>query len=123
MTNLDAWLTRKVADKIGRRDREDHELMVNGPGVAFPLYSGALISFGGLAITVLDAQQQRRTACDVRDRWVRPRCPSKRAGRRGTRRGWKRRNPPRWTYAFREMQGEVIVTPGQLSALRKELLQ
>jgi hypothetical protein len=31
--------------------------------------------------------------------WVRPKVPSKLAGRRGSRRAWKRANPPHWTLA------------------------
>ncbi len=61
---------------------------------------------------VVPADRQCRTACDVPLAWVRPRVPSKRAGRRGTRRAWKRRHPPHQTYTWREPT-DVIVLSGR----------
>lgn len=85
----------------------------------------------GVQLRVMDAQQQRRTPCDVRGPWVRPKCRSKAAGRKGTRRGWKRRNPPHWLWFYREPEDVIqftdpttrapviIVTPRPKDALMK----
>ena len=63
---------------------------------------------------------------DVRGPWVRPKVPSKAAGRRGTRRAWKRRNAPHHVMLYREpddvlvIHGRTIVaTPLQADALRR----
>ena len=81
--------------------------------------------FAGMRVHVVDAQDQRRTPRDVRGVWVRPRCPSKAAGRRGTRRAWKRRNAPHYVMLYREpadvlvIHGQMIVaTPTQAAMLR-----
>lgn len=76
-----------------------------------------------LRFIIQDAQQQRRTIRDVKLYRVRPKCPSKAKGRRGTRRNWKRRNPPHWVYGYREpdnviqFNGLTIVTPRQYRAI------
>ncbi len=84
---------------------------------------------GSVRMVVRDAQEQARTLRDVRGPWVRPRCPSKRDGRKGTRRAWKRRHPPGWTLFYREPTDVltyttvglryVIVTPWQAAQLRQ----
>lgn len=86
-------------------------------------------SFAGMSIRIVDAQDQRRTACDVRGPWVRPKVPSKRDGRRGTRRAWKRANPPHYVYLYREptdvlvLHGRTIIaTPAQADILRRETI-
>jgi hypothetical protein len=84
-------------------------------------------SLGGLTFVVKDAQEQMRTPRDVRGPWVRPgRVPSKRRGRKGTRRAWKRSHPPGYVWYFREPEDMLVlngreawVTPRQLSALRR----
>lgn len=79
----------------------------------------------GMRVIIQDAQQQARTACDVPGPWVRPRTPSKRRGRKGTRRAWKRRHPPHRTYFYREptdvlvFQGTIIATPQQADYIRR----
>lgn len=77
-------------------------------------------TFNGTTVYVKDAQEQMRTPRDVKGPWVRPRCPSKLAGRKGTRRGWKRKNAPHRVWLFREPtdvvvfdHGVVVVTPKQ----------
>lgn len=82
--------------------------------------------YGGMDVIVQDAQQQARTARDVRGERVRPKVPSKRHGRKGTRRDWKRRHPPRWTYFYREPEDVlvlhnrvIIATPIQADYLRR----
>jgi hypothetical protein len=84
-------------------------------------------TFGGMRVRIVDAQSQRRTACDVKGPWVRPKVPNKRTGRKGTRRIWKRRNPPHHIMLYREpndvlVLGEstIIATPLQADALRRE---
>lgn len=95
-----------------------------------PLFGGAIPgSFAGIRLMVKDAQEQMRTPRDVRGPWVRPRCPSKLKGRKGTRRWWKRRNVPGWTWYYREPTDvlvydafgsrHAIVTPQQADALNK----
>lgn len=93
-------------------------------------------ALAGMKISVVDAQTQARTPRDVEGPWVRPRCMSKRSGRRGTRRGWKRKNPPHRVWLYREptdvliidarmmgMMGEkfIIATPQQYGALLRDL--
>jgi hypothetical protein len=84
------------------------------------------IGFAGLQVTVADAQQQMRTPRDVRGPWHRPgRVPSKAAGRKGTRRAWKRAHPPGWIWLYREPEDviqvgrRIIVTPRQWDALKR----
>lgn len=84
------------------------------------------VMFGGLEIRVIDAQRQMRTIRDVKVAWLRPKVPSKRSGRKGTRRDWKRKNPPHWLMAYREpedvlvLYGRIVIaTPLQEDALRK----
>jgi hypothetical protein len=81
-------------------------------------------SFTGMAITIVDAQQQRRTPRDVRGPWVRTRVPSKASGRQGTRRGFKRKHPPGYVWLYREptdvlviQNRTIIATPSQADAL------
>lgn len=82
--------------------------------------------FGGMRVIIKDAQEQRRTTCDVQGPWVRPRTPSKRAGRKGTRRMWKRRNAPHYVYFYREPTdvlvlggSTIIATPQQADHIRR----
>lgn len=84
--------------------------------------------FNGMELRIVDAQQQRRTARDVRGPWVRPRVPSKAAGRRGTRRAWKRRNAPHYVWCYREPEDvlvlasrTIIATPAQADALNRAI--
>jgi hypothetical protein len=95
------------------------------------MYRSALIPegpfwLGGLEIRVIDAQKQARTARDVKGPWVRPKVPSKLAGRKGTRKGWKRRNPPHHIMLYREPDDVlvlhdriVIATERQYQAIRE----
>lgn len=83
-------------------------------------------TFNGMRIIIKDAQEQRRTARDVQGPWVRPRTPSKRKGRKGTRRTWKCRNAPHYVYFYREPEDvlvihgrTIIATPRQADALRR----
>lgn len=83
-------------------------------------------SFAGVSVRIIDAQQQRRTPRDVRGPWVRPKVPSKHAGRRGTRRSWKRKNAPHYIWLYREPADVlilhdrlVIATPAQADVLRR----
>jgi hypothetical protein len=80
----------------------------------------------GMRVLIVEADKQRRTACDVRGPWVRPKVPSKRNGRKGTRRQWKRRNPPHFEMLYREpddflvIHGDTIIaTPRQADAIRR----
>lgn len=85
----------------------------------------------GVQVIVRTAEQQMRTPRDVRGPWVRPKCRSKASGRKGTRRGWKRKNPPHWLWFYREPDDAiqftdpmtrrpiVIVTPRQKDALMR----
>ncbi len=85
----------------------------------------------GVEVRVLTAEQQRRTPRDVRGPWVRPKCRSKAKGRKGTRRGWKRLNPPHLLWFYREPDDVLqftdpltrrpifIVTPRQKDALMR----
>jgi hypothetical protein len=84
-------------------------------------------SFGGMDVQIVDAQMQRRTPRDVRGPWLRPKLPSRITGRKGTRRGWKRANPPHYVMMYREpddvlvIYGQIIVaTPRQADALRRQ---
>lgn len=85
-------------------------------------------TFGGMDVRIVDAQQQRRTERDVRGPWVRPKVPNKAAGRKGTRRMWKRRNAPHHVILYREptdvlvLAGHTIIaTPAQADALRRQV--
>lgn len=87
---------------------------------------GSLDTFCGMTIRIVDTQKQARTERDVRGPWVRPRCPSKRDGRKGTRRAWKRRNAPHYLMLYREPEDVlvlynkmIIATPIQADALRR----
>lgn len=81
----------------------------------------------GVQICVVDAQTQARTPRTVVGPWVRPRAPSKRAGRVGTRKAWKRRreNQPHFVMFYEEptdvlMSGTLaIVTPRQLQEIKR----
>jgi hypothetical protein len=84
------------------------------------------VTFNGMDVRIIDAQVQRRTARDVRGPWVRPKAPSKRAGRKGTRRLWKRANAPHHVMLYHEPDDVVVIhgrtiiaTPGQADALRR----
>jgi hypothetical protein len=81
-----------------------------------------------MTVRIVDAQVQARTPCDVRGPWVRPRVPSKRAGRRGTRRAFKRKrcNQPHFVMLYREPTDVLIIhnrtiiaTPLQADAMRR----
>lgn len=81
-------------------------------------------TFGGMQVQIVDAQ--KRTARDVCGPWVRPKVPSKSKGRWGTRRMWKRRNPPHHVMLYREpadvlVLGNrmIIATPLQADAMRR----
>lgn len=85
-----------------------------------------MTTFNGKHVFIKDAQEQMRTPRDVRGPWVRPgRVPSKAAGRKGTRRNWKRKHQPGYTWLFREPDdvlmflGTIIVTPQQWDALKR----
>jgi hypothetical protein len=69
-------------------------------------------SLAGMNFHLVDAQDQRRTPRDVKGPWVRPVAPSKRRGRRGTRRAWKRANPPHRVWFYREPT-DVLVIEGR----------
>ena len=83
-------------------------------------------NYAGMRVLVKDAQQQMRTARDVRGPWVRPgRVPSKLKGRKGTRRMWKRAHVPGWTWLYREPADVLIidkcimvVTPAQWASIK-----
>lgn len=81
--------------------------------------------YGGMRVTILDAQQQARTARDVRGPWVRPKVPNKRTGRKGTRRMWKRANAPHYVYYYREPDDVLVLgqtifaTPRQADYIRR----
>jgi hypothetical protein len=85
--------------------------------------------FNGMEVRIVDAQTQKRTPRDVRGPWVRPRCPSKRVGRKGTRRAWKRRNAPRYVMYYREPTDVlvanrlIIATPRQADELRRVTIE
>jgi len=83
-------------------------------------------SFNGMNVQIVDAQQQRRTARDVRGPWVRTKVPSKAVGRSGTRRQFKRKHPPGYVMIYREpddvlvIHGRTIIaTPLQADYLRR----
>jgi len=87
----------------------------------------------GVEIKIVDAQAQKRTPRDVRGPWVRPRCMSKRRGRKGTRRAWKRANAPHYVWLYREPTDVlmidaprlgpkvIIATPLQYDAIKRDL--
>jgi hypothetical protein len=88
------------------------------------------MNYAGMTVQIVDAQQQRRTPRDVRGPWVRPKVPSKARGRKGTRRQFKRKNPPCFIWLYREptdvlaLHGRTIIaTPVQADALRRAALQ
>ena len=74
---------------------------------------GNPMRFNGMDVRIVDAQQQCRTERDVRGPWVRPKVPPKCAGRKGTRRVWKRKNSPHYIMLFREPD-DVLVLYGRL---------
>lgn len=85
-------------------------------------------AFAGMQVHIMDAQLQMRTIRDVKGPWLRPKVPSKRIGRKGTRRSWKRDNPPHCALFYREpgdvliLNNKVIIaTPAQADALRRHL--
>jgi hypothetical protein len=87
-------------------------------------------TFMGMRVVIRDAQQQARTARDVPGTRVRLKMPTKKAGRRGTRRAWKRSHPPHWLYYYREPTDVlvlrdaslVIVTPRQYDIVRRAII-
>lgn len=83
-------------------------------------------SYAGMDVMIVDAQKQGRTACDVRGPWVRTKVPSKKSGRKGTRRRFKQTHPPGFVMLYREpddvlvIQGRTIIaTPKQANYLRR----
>ena len=83
-------------------------------------------TFAGMAVRVIDAQQQRRTERDVCGPWVRPKVPNKASGRIGTRRQFKRKHSPGYIMLYREPEDvlviagrTIIATPLQADALRR----
>ncbi len=89
-----------------------------------------MFSYAGMTVRVIDAQKQCRTARDVRGPWIRPKVPSKAAGRKGTRRAFKRCNVPHFVMLYREptdaiMIGNhtVILTPTQMDWVRKSTIE
>ena len=84
------------------------------------------VTYGGMTVQIVDAQDQRRTRRDVPGAWLRPKVPSKRRGRKGTRRQFKRAHPPGRSWLYREptdvlvIHGKtMIVTPQQANELRR----
>jgi hypothetical protein len=87
------------------------------------------MNYAGMTVRIVDAQKQARTERDVRGPWVRPKVPSKSDGRRGTRRSWKRRNPPHFLMCYREpsdvlvLQNRIIIaTPIQADLIRRSTI-
>jgi hypothetical protein len=85
-------------------------------------------AFGGMQVQIVDAQRQARTICDVPGPRVRPKVPSKRKGRKGTRRMWKSRHCPYTVMLYREPDDVlilrdqiIIVTPIQADWLRRSV--
>jgi hypothetical protein len=85
-------------------------------------------TFAGMQVIIVDAQKQARTARDVKGAWVKPKVPSKRNGRKGTRRAWKRSHVPHFMMHYREPSDvlvianrQIIATPIQASALRAKI--
>lgn len=81
--------------------------------------------YAGMRVYVKTAYEQKRTPQDVPGAWVRPKVPSKRDGRRGTRRAWKRKNAPHRCWLYREPADvlivgshTMIVTPSQLQEIQ-----
>lgn len=90
------------------------------------LYPTPPNTFNGMNVHIVDAQKQARTAKDVRGPWVKPKVPSKATGRKGTRRQFKRANPPHFIMFYREpsdvlvLAGKTIIaTPLQADELRR----
>lgn len=87
-------------------------------------------TFSGMRVQIVDAQKQARTTRDVRGPRVRPKVPSKAAGRRGTRRAWKRKNAPHYVMFYREPDDvlvignrTIIATEKQADALRRATIE
>lgn len=87
------------------------------------------LSFAGMTVRIVDAQQQQRTLRDVRGSWIRSKVPSKALGRRVSRRQFKRSHPPGYVMLYREpddvlvIHGRTIIaTPAQADALRRRAL-
>lgn len=72
-----------------------------------------------MKVIVVDAQKQARTPRDVRVAWVRPKVPPK-SKRKGTRKGWKRRNPPHWLLAYREPTNVLVLDGGTIIATQRQ---
>lgn len=70
----------------------------------------AMMRMNGIEVLIRTAEEQKRTPQDVRGLWIRPRCRSKSSGRKGTRRDWKRKNPPRWLWFYREPTDVIMWT-------------
>ena len=79
------------------------------------LFETPIVTYAGFQCIVRDAQQQARTERDVRGPWQRPgRVPSKLAGRKGTRRAWKRTHKPGWVWFYREPT-DVLMLPNRMA--------
>ena len=83
-----------------------------------------MLAFNGMDVHVIDAQKQARTPLE-KGPWVRPKVPSKRRGRKGTRRAWKRKHPPHQVWRYSEpldvlivANKTLVITPRQAEALR-----
>jgi len=82
-------------------------------------------TYAGIRVFIKDAQQQARTIRDVQGPWIRPKVPNKKHGRKGTRRAWKRRNPPHYVYHYREPDDVIefgstfTMTPQQADWLKR----
>jgi hypothetical protein len=78
--------------------------------------------YAGFPVYVVDAQLQARTPRDVPgSKWHHPRVPSKAAGRRGTRRGWRRRHPSAREMLYREPDDALIVADSFVVLTRDQL--
>jgi hypothetical protein len=121
---LEAMLAH-AGEALGRIEQRDGDLAFSL--IQDPWHFAPSPSFGGMQVMVKDAQEQQRTPRDVRGPWVRPgRVPSKLAGRKGTRRAWKRAHPPGWVWYYREPEDVLVldgrtamVTPRQWDALKR----
>lgn len=93
-----------------------------------PLLGNRPMVYAGMDITLVSAQHQQRTPRDVPVGWVRPRCPAKLKGRKGTRKGWKRQRAhwPHMEFAYREptdvlmIGNRVIATERQYQAIKRQ---
>jgi hypothetical protein len=88
------------------------------------------MNYAGMTVQIVDAQQQRRTPHFARHLRSHPRAASVARGRKGTRRQFKRKNPPCFISFYREptdvlvLHGRTIIaTPGQADVLRRSALQ